>query len=53
MSNSTFIAVFFALGFVVYFTVIYVRDLGVGQDSLLRKTGRWLKNVIDSLFGAG
>jgi hypothetical protein len=53
MSNSTFIAISFALGFVVYFTVMSVRDLRAGNDALLRETGRWLKNVIDSLFGAG
>jgi len=53
MSNFTFITICLALGFVVYCTVMYVRDLRTGRDSLLRKTGRWLKNVIDSLFGAG
>jgi uncharacterized membrane protein len=53
MSNLTFISILLALGIVIYFTVVYARDLRTGRDSFARKTARWLKNVIDSLFGAG
>jgi hypothetical protein len=53
MSTFTFVTICLALGFVVYCTLLYVRDLRRGKDSFLRKTGRWIKNVIDSLFGMG
>jgi hypothetical protein len=53
VSYLTFIAICLALAFVIYYTFVYVRELQTGGDSALRKTGRWLKNVIDSLFGAG
>ena len=36
-----------------YCTVLYIRDLKKGDDSFLKKTGRWIKNVIDVLFGLG
>lgn len=53
MSIFTFVTICLALGFVIYCTILYLRDLQKGKDSFLRKTRRWIKNVIDSLFGIG
>ena len=53
MSIFTFVIICLTLAFVVYCTVIYVRDLKSGKDSFWKKTGRWLKNIIDVFFGAG
>ena len=53
MSMFTFVTICLALGFVVYCSLFYVRDLRRGEDAFLRTTGRWIKNVIDSLFGMG
>jgi hypothetical protein len=53
MSTLTFITICLGFGFAVYCTVLYVCDLRRGKDSFLRKTGRWIKNVIDCLFGLG
>jgi len=36
---------------VIYVTVLYVRDLRTGKDSFIKKTWRWIKDVIDVLFG--
>ncbi len=41
------------LGLCVYYTVLFIRDLRNGEGSLLRKTGRWVRNLVDSLFGLG
>jgi hypothetical protein len=32
---------------------LFVRDLRIGRDSFLRKLGRWIRNLIDTLFGLG
>ena len=53
MSTFTFVTICLALVFVVYCTVLYFRDLKSGKDSFMIKTGRWIKNVIDVLLGAG
>ncbi len=37
----------------IYVTVQYVRDLKTGQGSILRKTGRWLRDIFDTLSGLG
>jgi hypothetical protein len=53
MSTFTFVTICLAFGFAIYCTFLYVRDLRREKDSFLRKIGRWIKNVIDSLFGMG
>jgi hypothetical protein len=53
MSTFTFIIISLTIALVVFCTVIYVRDLKGGKDSFWKKTGQWLKNIIDVLFGAG
>jgi cytochrome bd-type quinol oxidase subunit 1 len=50
---SLLVTLCIALGFVIYCTVLYVRDLKTGKNSWLKKTLRWIKNVIDVLFGIG
>ena len=53
MTNIGFLAACIALGFLIYVTIVFVRDLRTGSDSFPRNFGRWIKNVIDSLFGLG
>ncbi len=53
MSTFSFVMICLTLMFLVYFTVLYARDLKSGKNSFWRKTGRWLKNIIDAFFGAG
>ncbi len=53
MSTLTFITISLSIIFVIYCTVLYFRDLKTGKDSFITKTGRWIKNVVDALFGAG
>ena len=53
MSTFTFITIALSIVVMIYCTVLYVRDLKDGKDSFIKKTGRWLKNVIDVFFGAG
>lgn len=53
MSMITFIAITITIIFLIYCTVLYFRDLKIGKDSFVTKTVRWIKNIIDVLFGAG
>jgi hypothetical protein len=53
VTNVGFLAICIALGFLIYVTLLFIRDLRTGSGSFLRKFGRCVKNVIDSLFGLG
>jgi hypothetical protein len=53
MSTAAFLAICIAFGFSVYVTILFVRDLRTGRDSFLRKFRRWIRNLIDTLFGLG
>jgi hypothetical protein len=53
MPNFDIILVFIALGFVFCWTAVYVWQLAKGRKGFWKKTFRWIKNVLDSLWGAG
>ncbi len=53
MSTVSFLSISLAFCFIIYCTVLFYRDLKSGQNSIIKKIGRWLKNIIDVLFGLG
>jgi hypothetical protein len=52
MSTLEFLAITGAGAFALYFTFRLIRDVRAGKP-FWRTLGKWIKNVIDSLFGAG
>lgn len=53
MSTLTFITICIGIVLTIYCSILYIRDLKKGDDSFFKKTVRWIKNVIDVLFGIG
>lgn len=43
----------FFLFVLIFVTLTYIRDLKSGKDSFLRKTGRWVRDVFDTLTELG
>jgi hypothetical protein len=52
MSTLEFLAITGAVVFALYWTFRVVQDVRAGKP-FWRAVGQWIKNVIDSLFGAG
>ncbi len=53
MSMVSFLSIILSFCFIIYCTVLFFRDLKSGQNSIVKKIGCWLKNIIDVLFGVG
>ena len=49
---TTTIIIFFII-LLIYITVLYIGDLKTGKDKFIKKTFRWIKNIIDLMFGLG
>ncbi len=49
----TLISILIALCLAAYFTISFLRGVADARESLPRKIYKWLKNVLDALWGAG